>query len=175
MAAPKKPPKATLDLAYGALPKAAKQRTPQEKAAIRKTRAWRLRRKPGTPTKGGWTNVPAPNLQEQAESLVGAEFDPALDALKAEIARYGGQVQQGMGGIQGAYQGVMPYLGAIGPQVQSGYQEAADSSALFAKGFSDGMAQIAQGQASQDAAFLGSIGAPQAQIDQLQQLSLIHI
>jgi hypothetical protein len=69
---------------------------------------------------------------------------------------------------KGLAEGFAQLLRDIGPGIEGAYANAANSQAAFAKGFSDDQAATQQRDAQAAAEMLNRIGAPQAQIQQVQ-------
>jgi hypothetical protein len=92
-----------------------------------------------------------------ARKLTESMLAPEQRRLESEGARRG----QAITGFTGALSGV---LGDIAPKVQAGYQGAARDTAAFSKGYSDGLAQLQGGVAEENNALLGTLGAPEGQM-----------
>jgi hypothetical protein len=188
MAPPPKPPAKLLSLAQGALTKNPRNRTPQEKIAIRKTKPWRDYRKankgqtrttlpapaPQAPAAPSFyeTPIPLPQLQQQAGQLASSQLQPSMQEiarLQEQAIRQADQQANLAGGLA---QGMGQMVQNIGPQIQQQYQQAAETQAGLARGFSGALEGLAQQEAAANAALLENVaGAPAEQIQNVQQQS----
>ena len=173
--------KAQIKLAQQARKKARAQRTQQEIQAIRAVRAAGPR--PVSPGFGGsnFGGLPpelaallAPMSQEDMDAQIGAmvssQYGPEQAALQAEASRLSGQTSAQSRGVSSLYQGLGQMLQPIAGNIQQTYQTAAQSQGAFGKGFSAGLEMLANQQGGQDAAFLQQQGAPQGQIEGVQNV-----
>src|SRR3990170_770031 len=171
---------AQIKLAQQARKKARAQRTQQEIQAIRAVRATSAR--PARPSfGGGGYGLPpelaallAPMSQEdmsaQIGSMVSSQVGPEQAMLQAEAQRLAGQTSAQSNQVSGLYQGLGQMLQPIAGSIEQTYQTAAQSQGAFGKGFSAGLEMLANQQGGQDAAFLQQQGAPQGQIEGVQNV-----
>lgn len=110
-------------------------------------------------------------IQALAQQLTQSALLPQQQALDLAQQEYMAQAQAQQQAITGYAQDAAGQLGQIGPRVQGVYQDAASAQAGFAKGFSDGLRQLAEQQAAEQTRILEQQGAPASQIAQLQGLS----
>lgn len=110
-------------------------------------------------------------IQALAQQLTQAALLPQQQAIDLAQQEYMAQAAAQQAAIQSYSQQAATQLEGIGPRVQGVYQDAAGAQAGFAKGFSDGLRQLAEQQAAEQAAILERQGAPAAQIAQVQGLS----
>lgn len=177
----KKPTQQQRRLAKRARPKARRQRSPEEIAAVRAVRAWReggpTRRTPtpvaGGPTGGSFEEMFGDLLNPMSEGEIDAE---SRRAAMAEVnASAGGigtsmrnlrqQQQQAMAALGGLARNAGQLTSTIGPGIAGVYNQAAETQGNLAAGFSGQLRDTVAGQTAQDQAFLQNIvGAPAGQV-----------
>lgn len=131
--------------AYAGAPSAAHQRYLQL-----------LNQFPGTGGTGGSMG----QAGQQAQALANRMAGPNIRAILGARGQYDNQVAQGEANARGFALAVAKLLKGIGPEVRRGYSNAADTTASFAKGFSDAEQHRAANENASLGSFLQKAGVP---------------
>ena len=107
------------------------------------------------------------NLLAEATSQVDSNIKAQEGLINTQRQHTADQNQNLINNTKEAYAALAGLLGNVGPQVAGIYNNAASEDSAIAKGFADAQASIQKGEASTVGDFLGKIGAPAEQIQQV--------